>query len=232
VFRTDHTFLNTVFSNVAIDGGSWCPSHPSAQEQTMTRPHPLIASFLVLFVVFLVTHLASFPGSLAHLMEITENQPILDLQASFSSAETYARLEGFGEHGRQMYMRTMLTIDTIFPLSAFAFLFLFARHATRRLETPHWITVMLPLLSIAYLTLDFLENTTVLVLLTTYPDRWDFLAANIGFLTVGKRASMYAALLAPLVLMLVAEMRRRLSATTTSPMTHVVTRRAPLAPHD
>lgn len=173
----------------------------------MSRLHSLVASLLVFLVVFAVTHMATFPGSLAHLMEITQNQPILDLQASFSSAETYARLEAFGDHGRQMYMRTMLTIDTIFPLSAFAFLFLLARHAATRLDMSSLLGKVLPTLSITYLALDFLENATVLVLLTTYPDRWDFLAANIGFLTIGKRASMYAALLAPVVLILVANLR-------------------------
>lgn len=166
----------------------------------MTRLQALALAFLFFAGVFLVTHLLKFPGSLAYLMELTHNQPILDLKASFSSAETYARLDAFGESGRSAYLRTMMTIDTIFPIAAFLFLFLLAKYAAEVVGLAAWQARALESLSIGYGILDFLENATVVLLLINYPEQMEFLAANIGFLTVGKRTCMLGALLLPLSL--------------------------------
>lgn len=92
--------------------------------RTSTGLKTLIAFLIVLFL-FTITHLMKFPGSVGYLREISNGQKTLDLQASFSSTETYQRLNAFGEIGRQMYMRTMLTVDLVFPLSMFIFLFFY-----------------------------------------------------------------------------------------------------------
>jgi hypothetical protein len=167
----------------------------------MPRLKPVLVSFAAFVVILVVTHAATFPGSLAHLMQVTHAQPILDLKPSFSSAETYQRLQDFGIDGRLAYLQTMLTIDTIFPISAFVFLFLLGRYAASRMRLSSSQARMLKALSIAYLALDFLENLTVVMLLVNYPDRIDVLAANIGFLSVGKRVSMFAAFGVPLLLL-------------------------------
>jgi hypothetical protein len=167
----------------------------------MPRLKPVLISFAAFVVILVVTHAATFPGSLAHLMQVTHGQPILDLKPSFSSAETYQRLQDFGADGRLAYLQTMLTIDTVFPISAFVFLFLLGRYAASRMGLRSGLARMLKALSIAYLALDFLENLTVVVLLINYPDHIDVLAANIGFLSVGKRVSMFAAFGVPLLLL-------------------------------
>ena len=183
----------------------------------MTRSKHLLAAFVLFLSVLVVTHIATSPGSLAHLLELTQGQPILDLKPSFSSAETYARLDAFGELGRQMYMRTMLTIDTIFPLSAFLFLFLLSRYASRRLALTRRSTNALSSLSIGYVALDFLENAIIAILLTRYPERLDLLASGIGYLTVAKRISMFGALLLPPLMLLAANLRAlKLSCVATS----------------
>lgn len=166
----------------------------------MTSPRNLGIAFALFLTIFITTHFAKFPGSLAYLMEVTQGQPILDLKASFTSAETYGRLEEFGEVGRAMYMRTMLTIDTIFPISAFAFLFLLGKFVGQRTSIKPFLAVALLSLPIGYVALDFLENLSIVAILYNYPARLDFLGANIGYLTIGKRASMFAALLVPLLL--------------------------------
>lgn len=171
----------------------------------MTRLKSLIAAFVFFSVVFVGTHVAKFPGSLSHLMMVTHDQPILDLKASFSSAETYQRLEAFGEVGRGAYVTTMLTIDTIFPISAFLFLFMLARYTTERLNVRPKQAWALWGVSIAYLAFDFLENVTVAVLLANFPERLDFLASNIGFLTMGKRIAMTGAFILPVALLSIAQ---------------------------
>ncbi len=99
---------------------------------SVTRLKSVIAYFIILLSIFIVTHLLKFPGSVAYLMDITHGQKMLDNKASFSSGETYQRLETFGEPGRKMYMQTILTVDLIFPISMFLFLFSFSKYTSER----------------------------------------------------------------------------------------------------
>ena len=125
-----------------------------------------VIAFLFVLFLFIVTHVIKFPGSVGYLMEITNGQKTLDLQASFSSAETYHRLEAFGEIGRQMYMRTMLTVDFIFPVSMLIFLFLISKYTSERWRMNPLFSEALGSLSIAYVTMDFQENLTIFFLLS------------------------------------------------------------------
>ena len=161
----------------------------------------MIAFIFVLFL-FIITHVIKFPGSVGYLKEITHGQKTLDLQASFSSAETYQRLEAFGEIGRQMYMQTMLTVDLIFPLSMFMFLFLFSKYTLQKVAMKRVLGKGLQALSIAYLIFDFLENVSIFILLNSFPNRLQFLSSYIGYLTVAKRISMMGALFIPVVILI------------------------------
>jgi hypothetical protein len=177
----------------------------------MPRLKPVLISFAVFLAIFLITHAVDFPGSLTRLMQITHGQAILDLEPSFSSLDTYQRLQDFGAVGRSAYLQTMLSIDTIFPISAFAFLYLLSRFTAARAGLSTLATRGLKAFSVAYLTLDLLENLTVVVLLMNYPDRLELLAANIGYLSVGKRASMLMALALPLLVLAYAHIARRMA---------------------
>lgn len=174
----------------------------------MTRAKTVLAAFTLLLAVFLTTHLLKFPGSLARLMEVTQGRKILDMEPSFSADESYRRLEEFGEDGRRAYRRTILTIDLVFPLSAFAFLFLWGRFAAERWGAGGAATRALLALSVAYLALDFVENASVLAMLSRFPERLEFLGGHIGYVTRGKRLSMLGALLLPGLLLLGALARR------------------------
>jgi len=170
-------------------------------DRTTTGSKAFIA-FLILVFLFIITHIVKFPGSVGYLKEITGGQKTLDLQASFSSAETYQRLEAFGEVGRQMYIRTMLTVDLIFPLSMFIFLFLFSKYTLRKVALKNVPGRSLQALAIGYLTFDFLENVSIFILLNSFPNRLEFLGSYIGYLTVAKRISMMGALFIPLVILI------------------------------
>jgi hypothetical protein len=173
-------------------------NHP----ETPVGARTLLASLALLLAVFAVTHVARFPGSVAHFREVTGGQQILDLHASFSADQVYDRLQAMGETGRAAYLRLILVVDIAFPLSAFAFLFSLVRFTARRLRLPPHLGRSLMALPVAYLTLDFIENVFVLNMLLAYPARLDPLAAVLGFFTRGKRVAMLASFLIPLLLLL------------------------------
>jgi hypothetical protein len=173
----------------------------------MPRLRTVVVSFVVMLTTFAVTHLLRFPGSIRHLMDATGGRKILDMQASGSADETYARLEAFGELGRELYLRAILTVDLFFPLSVFAFLMLLAHFVAERARLRGAMRAVLKLLPVAYVLLDFFENISVLLMLKHYPERLELLAGTVGYLTRGKRAAMIAALLLPLTLGLVTKLR-------------------------
>lgn len=169
----------------------------------MTRPRSVLIAFSAVLIVFVVTHALNFPGSLAHLMEATGGQKILDMQASFSSAETYQRLEAMGEFGRKAYLRTVLTIDLVFPLTVFAFFTVL--FTTERLRMSPALDKALRVMPAAYLALDFIENVIILALLWHFPERLEFLGGAVGYFTRGKRIAMMLAMFLPPALFLKAK---------------------------
>lgn len=165
-------------------------------------------AFLLLLATFGVTHLLSFPGSLAHFRDATGGQKILDMRASSSAAETYERLSAMGDIGRALYLRLIVTIDIVFPLAMLAFLLMFARFAAQRAELPVWASRLLALPPLLYFGLDLLENASVLAMLVEYPERLEGVASIIGGLTRGKRISMLVAFLAPAGVIVGSRVRR------------------------
>lgn len=171
----------------------------------MTRPRSVLIAFSAVLIVFVVTHALKFPGSLAYLMEATGGQKILDMKASFSSAETYQRLEMMGEFGRKTYLRTVLTIDLVFPLTVFAFFTMLARFTTERLLMSPALDKALRVMPAAYLALDFIENAIILSLLWHFPERLEVLGGAVGYFTRGKRIAMMLAMFLPPALFLKAK---------------------------
>ena len=168
----------------------------------MTRPRSVLIAFIAVVAVFVITHALKFPGSLAYLMEATGGQKILDMQASFSSAETYRRLEAMGEFGRRMYLRTVLTIDLVFPLAVFFFFTTLARFSRERLGLRPTLDEMVRVMPAAYLALDFIENLIILALLWNFPERLELLGSVVGYFTRGKRIAMALAMFLPPALLL------------------------------
>lgn len=161
-------------------------------------PRHVAAAFLILLATFAVTHLLSFPGSLAHFREATGGQKILDMTASSSAADTYEKLSAMGETGRALYLRLILTIDIVFPLAMLGFLLVSAWFAAQRAALPVWASGLVALPALLYFGFDLLENVSVLAMLVEYPNRLEGVASIIGDLTRGKRLSMMVAFLAPL----------------------------------
>jgi hypothetical protein len=87
--------------------------------QMISRRTVLIA-LAIAVTAFVVTHFLPIPGSVHEVLRATGGQLILDLKPSYSAEEVYERLMAFGDNGRAMYRRMMLSTDVIFPLSVLA----------------------------------------------------------------------------------------------------------------
>ena len=158
-------------------------------------------AFLIATAVFINTHLLQFPGSVGYLMEHINGQETLDMSPSFSTATTYERLDAFGGTGRALYMRTMLTVDIVFPLIMFLFLYLLSKYASHTWRLNKTLRRTLGSLPILYLSLDFLENLFIFLILNNYPEQLDYVASHIGYITTGKRIAMFSSIIAPFVLL-------------------------------
>ena len=183
-------------------------SGPEPMEKTRTLRRAVLIAFAAAIAIFVITHVLPLPGSVKALAEATGGQPILDLDASFSADQVYRRLAAFGEDGRAMYKRTLLTSDIVFPLSLLVFFHLFARHAAGQLSPPRPIRILLLAMPFAYFLSDLAENAGIFAMLAHYPDRLDAIGGNLGFVTAFKRAAQFGALLLPPALFFLAELRR------------------------
>ena len=169
----------------------------------------VLATLVLMFAVFGVTHMLNYPGSLPHFRDATGGQKILDMQASSSADETYQRLEAMGDEGRRLYLRLIATVDILFPLAVLIFLVTLARFAAEHAKQKAAWRAMLVGLPVAYFGLDLLENLSALTMLSRYPERLDWIAGSIGYLTKGKRAFMMLAFSVPLLVLVFAEVNVR-----------------------
>ena len=169
----------------------------------------LAIAAVVFVAVFVATHVASFPGTLAHFRAVTGGQQILDLQPAASADEVWRRLDAMGPDGRAAYRRLARVVDVAFPLAGTAFLVVLAAFAARRARASRVVAAALLALPVAYLIADAAENLVVVRLLDAFPARLDDAASILGALTRAKRGAQTAAFVAPLVALLIARARTR-----------------------
>lgn len=169
----------------------------------MTIHRRTALAFVVLLIVFGITHFAAFPGSLAYFKQVTEGQKILDLKPEFDSASVYQRLESFGEEGRQAYLRLTATTDIVFPLSAFIFLLFLGQLARSKIKGGTYAEYywLLPLL---YFLVDLIENVSAAILVLNYPEQISVIPSVLGYISVVKRLSMALAFLIPVLVIVYA----------------------------
>jgi hypothetical protein len=177
------------------------------EEIAMVGIRRVLGAFVLMLAVFGATHLLSYPGSVAHFKAATGGQKILDMQPSVSADETYQRLQAMGEGGRELYLRLILTVDIVFPLAVLLFSFVLARFAAERANLKGWSRAILVALPLVYWGFDLLENASVAAMLLQHPDRVDWLAGTVRYLTKGKRLFMVLAFVVPLVLLAVVSVR-------------------------
>ena len=168
---------------------------------------PLLVALAAAMVVVFAVHSLDFPGSVPNFEKESGGGRLLDVKPAFSEDAIYARLDAYGERGRENYAFRNLTVDVLLPLSVFPLLFLLMRHATRRLRLGATARNLLLALPFVYVIFDIAENGTVSALLAHYPDRLAFGAAVLPYLTVIKRAASMLAIFGPLVMLAIFRLR-------------------------
>lgn len=156
-------------------------------------------ALVVLLATFVATHMFPLLGGVKALHHVLNGQRIFDQHASFTSAEVYERLDGFGPLGRAMYQQFTYTADLIFPLSMLAFLVLLARFVVDRSGLNGSMRKLLQGLPLVWFSADMLENTMVYTLIAQFPQENNLLASTLGFVTTAKFALLLLSLLAPAV---------------------------------
>ncbi|HSB01009.1 MAG TPA: hypothetical protein VLE49_10195 [Anaerolineales bacterium] len=110
----------------------------------------------------------------------------LDMQSSYSPERAYPLIDSYGEDGRQYYATIELTLDLIYPiLSALMFSSL-TIYLFRRVFPLDSFWQKLPLLGPIVMVVDYLENTSIVTMLLSYPRRLDLIARAANVFTVTK----------------------------------------------
>lgn len=142
-------------------------------------------SFLILLAVY-----ASFPAywlknAAATISQLAgKHSDPIDLTMGFNPARTLAMIADYGPNARAYYARVELTVDVAYPI-VYALLFaviltlLFRGKAYKPFG---WVT-LLPFVSLLF---DYLENATIVGLLTSYPQQSYGLAVLCEIFKLGK----------------------------------------------
>lgn len=112
----------------------------------------------------------------------------LDVQLSYSPEKAYQLIDSYGEEGRQYYLLIELTLDAVYPLLLALFFGSLTIYLFRRVFPLDSFWQKLPLLALIVMVVDYLENTSVVVMLLNYPRRLDLLAQAANLFTVTKFA--------------------------------------------
>ena len=156
---------------------------------------------LFLMAVFAATHLLPLPGGANALHTSLGHQALFDQSPASSTDEVYARLESYGEAGRQAYARFTYTADVAFPAVLLAFLLLLERFVVERAMPSRQLRILLLLVPVLWFVSDALENATIYRLILEFPAHNDFLAEALGAVTRTKFGLLLASLIFPMALL-------------------------------
>jgi hypothetical protein len=160
---------------------------------------------LVLYVIF-----AAFILPLSMETGLPNMGP-LDLLFSYSPDVAYLHLESFGVEGRERYAKVSMLVDTIYPV-IYTLLFLTLIYQLQKntglASSRYRHITFVPLFAFAF---DILENTCIVFMLKSYPERHDQVATLSSLFTSLKWISvgMSSALLIVLVIIKVKHKLKR-----------------------
>jgi len=169
----------------------------------------LLSSFLVFVLVFIGTHFFEIPRSSKAVVKALNGQEIFDKKPSFSQEEVYARISNFPENGIQLYKQFTYTIDVLFPLTFFSFLFLLALYAKERSGTNSNFKLLLLLFPFLWFISDMIENASIFHLLSILPRENIQLGGVLGYITIAKFILLLLSILAPAMAIVTSSLRNK-----------------------
>jgi hypothetical protein len=193
-------------------------SMESQSTKRIIRGSLVIGSFIVFIAVFIATHVFEIPASTKAVTKSLGGLEMFDRKPSFSATEVYSRISEFPKTGIHLYKRFTHTVDILFPLALFSFLFVLGRFAMQGFLNHRTLARLLHILPIIWFGSDLLENSIVYYLLDEFPSRHNFLANGLAYVSLTKFAFLLLSVLAPII---VTVFRRQLiRASIASPATH------------
>lgn len=171
----------------------------------------VLLSFLLFITVFIITHAFEIPYSSKAVKSALGGQEIFDKQPAFTGAKVYERLQAFSSTGLDDYKVFTYTIDLIFPLSLFYFLFMLAKFVNERRKVARPIVRSLTSLSILWLASDLIENTITFIILSQFPNQITPLASILGFVTLTKFGLLILSVILPLAFFIFFEKKNLIS---------------------
>lgn len=165
----------------------------------------LLQTFLIFLLVFVITHVYEIPWGPKAVSRLLGGFEIFDKRPIFSGSEIYERIRLFPEVGLLAYKRFTYTIDILFPASFFVFLFTFARFVSQRVVIPKYLGSAMIRLPFLWFGFDLIENAAIFHILSTFPDKGDFLSSSLGFITAVKFCLLFLSILTPSLLYIFAK---------------------------
>jgi hypothetical protein len=177
------------------------------QLQYKTSKKKLLQTFLIFFLVFVVTHIFEIPWGSKAVSQLLGGIEIFDKSPVFSSEAVYERVRLFPAEGLMAYKRFSYTIDVLFPISFLVFLSTFARFVSQRITIPKYLAKVLIRVSFFWFAFDMLENAVIFNILTKFPSQNELLGSSLGFITVLKFGLLLLSILMPSLVFLFANKR-------------------------
>ena len=111
---------------------------------------------------------------------------IIDTMYAYTPDQVYAKLPIYGDQGRRFYALTELTIDLVYPILYNLLLILTMTLVFRQAFPGDSALHRLRFLPLAVWISDYAENTCIVILLLSYPQRLDALAWVSSFFSTTK----------------------------------------------
>jgi hypothetical protein len=198
------------FLSGSLAGKGFNSSDNPANESRITGK-VLLGSFVIFAIVFIGTHFFDIPRSSKALTKALNRLEIFDKKPAYTSTEVYSRMELFPENGRLLYQQFTYTIDILFPLTLFVFLFLLSQFVINRITISRTSQIVLMIVPVLWLSMDFIENAIIFNLLNHFPVKNYTLAGSLGYITITKFSLLLLSILAPTVMITLHNMSRRVS---------------------
>jgi hypothetical protein len=162
----------------------------------------LTLGLMVLFLIFVL------PGKAASSQDATGSSGSPDTSFFYQPARLAEWAEEFGAEGRQAYIYDRWTFDLIFPLVYVGFLAAGISWLVQRLAEFKQSIMIVNLLPITAGILDYLENTSISILMAIYPGEIPGLATLSAAFSALKWIFVFSAFLAYFILAAAALIQR------------------------
>ena len=171
---------------------------------------PLVIVSTAIFVLFIVTIL---PGQKAKMDAYAGDVGTIDLSFFPLPDQVYNMAEAYGEDGRHKYIVTRVSLDIVWPLAYAFFMISVITFFMRHVHGSDSRLVHFNLSAVAVLVFDFIENGLAVIIMSAYPDRFDWIVYIMATATATKWIMMGIAGLAVLygiIALPIALIKRRL----------------------